>query len=188
MTEPTTGDRQVVDAVLAGDREAFRVLVDRESWSVINVCRRVLGDPTEAEDAAQDTFTRAYQALATYRGDGPFGAWLRRIALRVAIARLATRRQTSRLDDELVDPRVARLSSGENPETLYLGLEYRADVIDAIATLPATQRDVVLLRFFDDLTLQDIAHITDNPIGTVKSRLSRGVTSLRDQLSARSVS
>lgn len=187
MIEPTTSDRRVVDAVLAGDREAFRVLVERESRSVIGVCRRVLGDPTEAEDAAQDTFTRAYQALATYRGDGPFGAWLRRIALRVAIARLATRREASRLDDELLDPRVARLASGEDPETAYLGLEYRADVIDAIAALPASQRDVVLLRFVDDLTLQDIARITDNPIGTVKSRLSRGVTTLRDQLSARSV-
>ena len=71
VIEPTTSDRQVVDAVLAGDREAFRVLVERESWTVIGVCRRVLGDPTEAEDAAQDTFTRAYEALATYRGDGP---------------------------------------------------------------------------------------------------------------------
>jgi RNA polymerase sigma-70 factor (ECF subfamily) len=186
VIEPTTSDRQVIDAVLAGDREAFRVLVDRESRQVIGVCRRVLGDPAEAEDAAQDTFTKAYEALATYRGDGPFGAWLRRIALRVAIARLATRRQASRLDDELVDPRVARLASGEDPEARYLGLEHRADVVDAIAALPPAQRDVVLLRFYDDLTLQDIARITDNPIGTVKSRLSRGIATLRQQLGARS--
>ena len=95
MIERTATDRQVVDAVLAGDREAFRVLVDRESGNVIGVCRRVLGDPLEAEDAAQDALTKAYQALATYRGDGPFGAWLRRIAVRVAIARLAARQYTS---------------------------------------------------------------------------------------------
>lgn len=187
VIEPTTSDRQVVDAVLAGDREAFRVLVDRESWAVIGVCRRVLGDVSEAEDAAQDTFSKAFQSLASYRGDGPFGAWLRRIALRVAIARLAARHQTTRLDDELIDPRVARLTAGEDPEATYLGVEYRADVIDAIAALPTAQRDVVLLRFFDDLTLQDIARVTDNPIGTVKSRLSRGVTTLRDELRARSV-
>jgi RNA polymerase sigma-70 factor (ECF subfamily) len=187
VIEPTTSDRQVVDAVLAGDREAFRVLVDRESRTVIGVCRRVLGDPVEAEDAAQDAFTKAYQALATYRGDGPFGAWVRRIALRVAIARLASHRRTSPLDDELIDPRAARFGSRDDPETLVLGLEYRADVLDAIAALPAPQREVVLLRFFDDLTLQDIARITDNPLGTVKSRLSRGVTTLRDQLTARSV-
>jgi len=187
VIEQTISDRQVIDAVLAGDSEAFRVLVERESRTVIGVCRRVLGDPAEAEDAAQDAFTKAYQALATYRGDGPFGAWLRRIALRVAIARLATRRQASRLDDELVDPRIARLTSGEDPEARYLGLEYRADLIDAIAALQPAQRDVVLLRYFDDLTLQDIARITDNPIGTVKSRLSRGISTLRHQLSARSV-
>ena len=187
MIERTATDRQVVDAVLAGDREAFRVLVDRESGSVIGVCRRVLGDPLEAEDAAQDALTKAYQALATYRGDGPFGAWLRRIAVRVAIARLAARQYTSPLDDEVVAPRVTGRGSRDDPETLVLGLEYRADVVAAIAALPAPQREVVMLRFFDDLTLQDIARLTDNPIGTVKSRLSRGVTTLREQLTARSV-
>ncbi len=187
MIEATTSDRQVVDAVLAGDREAFRVLVERESRTVIGVCRRVLGDPVEAEDAAQDAFTKAYQALATYRGDGPFGAWVRRIALRVAIARLASRRLTSPYDDELIDRRGQRFGSPDDPEALVLGREYGADILDAIASLPAPQREVVLLRFFDDLTLQDIARVTDHPIGTVKSRLSRGVTTLRDQLTARSV-
>lgn len=186
MLEPTTGDRQVVDAVLAGDREAFRVLVDRESRPVIGVCHQILGDPLEAQDAAQDAFTHAFQALATYRGDGPFGAWLRRIAIRVAIARLAARRDIIRLDAELIDPRTASLRSPDDPEAQALDVEHRADILGAVANLPAIQRDIVLLRFYGDLSLEEIARVTSHPIGTVKSRLSRGVASLRDQVTPRS--
>ena len=186
MIAPTTSDRQIVDAVLAGDREAFRVLVERESRSVIGICYRIVGDPTDAEDVAQDAFTQAYQALATFRGDGPFGAWLRRIAIRAAIARLAARRDVTTLDGETVDPRAAMLKSDDDPEKHVLGQEHRAAIIDAVATLPSAQRDVIMLRFFGDLSIQEIASVTRHPIGTVKSRLSRGVTSLREQLTPRS--
>lgn len=185
MIAPTTSDRQVVDAVLAGDREAFRVLVERESRPVIAVCRRILGDPIEAQDSAQDAFAQAYRALATFRGDGPFGAWLRRIAVRVSIARLAARREVIRLDGETVDPRAAMLKARDDPEAHALDVEYRAAIRAAVATLPVPQREVVLLRFYGDLSLEEIAQVTRHPIGTVKSRLSRGVTGLRAQITSR---
>ena len=188
MIAPTASDRQIIDAVLAGHREAFRVLVERESYAVIGVCGRILGDRVEAEDVAQDAFTQAYKALATFRGDGPFGAWLRRIAIRVAIARLAARREVIRLDGEAVDPRAAMLRSPDDPEARALDVEHRAAIFDAVATLPDSQREVILLRFYGDLSLQEIARVTSHPIGTVKSRLSRGVASLREQFTSRPVS
>jgi len=186
VIEPTTSDRQVVDAVLAGNRDAFRVLVEREARAVIGVCHRILGDPAEAQDVAQDAFTQAYQALATFRGDGPFGAWLRRIAIRIAIARLTVRRASSTLDGDELDPRVAMLRSDDDPEAHVLGLEHRAALLESITALPKAQREVVMLRFYGDFSLDEIARITNHPIGTVKSRLSRGVTILRDQLTSRS--
>jgi RNA polymerase sigma-70 factor (ECF subfamily) len=186
VIESTTSDRQVVDAVLAGDRDAFRVLVERESQAVTELCRRILRDPVEAQDAAQDAFVKAYGSLATFRGDGPFGAWLWRIAARVAIARLAARRDVVSLDGQTVDPRAALLKADDDPEAAVLGEEHRAAIFDAVATLPLAQREVVLLRFFGDLSIQEIARVTSHPIGTVKSRLSRGVTSLRQQLTPRS--
>src|SRR3954471_11508538 len=85
-------DLEIVRAVLAGNREAFRVLVDRESGSVIRVCYRVLGDLHEAEDIAQETFVTAYRSLASWRGDGPFGAWLARIAVRLAVRQAGRRK------------------------------------------------------------------------------------------------
>jgi RNA polymerase sigma-70 factor (ECF subfamily) len=188
VIDPTTNDRHVIDAVLAGDREAFRVLVDRESGMVINVCRRILRDPVEAHDVAQDTFVQAYQSLATFRGDGPFGAWLRRIAVRAAIARLSARPDLITLDGETLDPRAAALTSLDDPEASALNAEHRAAIIAAIGSLPVPQRNVVLLRFYGDLSLEEIARMTNYPLGTVKSRLSRGVSSLRDQLSTRSAS
>ena len=82
----------------AGDRDAFRFLVERESASVVRACHRVLGDLHEAEDAAQEAFVIAYRSLAGWRGDGSFGAWLGRIAVRNAIRRAKARRSVARID------------------------------------------------------------------------------------------
>jgi RNA polymerase sigma-70 factor (ECF subfamily) len=93
---PTNGsldERAIVAAVLGGDRDAFRRLVERESAAVIRACHRILGDHAEAEDAAQEAFVTAYRSLASWRSEGPFGAWLTRIAVRIAL-RQAGRRRT----------------------------------------------------------------------------------------------
>lgn len=186
MIQPSSEDRQLVDAVIAGDQEAFRTLIDRESQAVISVCHRIVRDPIEAQDVAQDAFLRAYRALATYRGDGSFGAWLRRIAVRVAVARLAARPDMIRLDAEALDPRAANLRSADDPEARSLESEGRTLILSAVEALPASQREVIMLRYYGDLSLQEIAALTSNPLGTVKSRLNRGVRVLREQLAARS--
>jgi RNA polymerase sigma-70 factor, ECF subfamily len=186
VLDPMATDRQIIDAVLAGDRDAFRFLVERESRMVINACHRVLGSPADAQDAAQEAFVRAYQSLATFRGDGPFGAWVRRIAVRVAVARLAAGDGTVSLDDaRRHDAAGVGRRSGADPVDRVLDDEERATLLDAVAHLPADQRDVVMLRFFGDRTVEEIARITDRPVGTIKSRLSRGVATLRDQFGAR---
>src|SRR5262245_50389877 len=75
-TRPSSSrdERAIVDAVLAGDRDAYRDLVERESAAVVRTCHRILGDLHEAEDAAQEAFVTAYRSLAGWRGEGPFGA------------------------------------------------------------------------------------------------------------------
>jgi RNA polymerase sigma-70 factor, ECF subfamily len=187
LIEPTLSDRQVIDAVLGGDRDAFRVLVERESGLVIEASRRILRDPVEAQDVAQDAFVLAFQALATFRGDGPFGAWVRRIAVRAAMARLASRPDLVWLDGDEGQSQASTLRSHDDPAGYALETEYRTTVIEAIRQLPTPQRAVVMLRFYGDLTLEEIAIATGHPIGTVKSRLSRGVAGLRDQVAPRSM-
>lgn len=185
MTDPTTTDREIVDAVLIGDTEAFRMLVDRESTSVIGICRRILRDPDEADDAAQEAFIQAYRALATFRGDGPFGAWVARIAARLATARVVARRDMVRLDSDDVHGWTSGLASDDNPELSALAGEEREAILAAIAALPARQRDAVALRFYGDLTLDEIAQATDSPLGTVKSRFHRGLGNLKESLRSR---
>ena len=183
MTHAAQSDRQLVDTVLGGDTGAFRVLVDREAAQVVAICRRILGSPTEAEDVAQDAFIRAYRSLATYRGDGPFAAWIARIAARQALARLVNRPDAAQLDETT---ETAATSSIDEPEAWALAGEQRAAVREAVAALPQPQRDVVALRFFRDLSIEEIAATTNTPVGTVKSRLHRGLANLRDSLPSRS--
>jgi RNA polymerase sigma-70 factor (ECF subfamily) len=186
VIEPSATDRQLVDAVLLGNSEAFRVLVDRVSPSVIGVSRRILGDPDEAQDVAQEAFIRAYRALATFRGDGAFGAWVSRIAARLALARIAARRDLASMPQDDQGQRDVPGLTSNDPEASALRGEQRTVLRDAIASLPLAQRNVVALRFYGDLSLEEIAALTTTPLGTVKSRLHRGMASLRERFASRS--
>ncbi|HUR15826.1 MAG TPA: sigma-70 family RNA polymerase sigma factor [Candidatus Limnocylindrales bacterium] len=186
MPEPSASglhDRRIVDAVLAGDRDSFRALVERESATVIAVCMSVLRDREEALDVAQDAFVQAYRALATYRGDGTFGAWIARIASRLAVARASTtaRRPVTTTDDINAYDVADVSGDGFDLERTVLGEERAAALRDAIERLPADQREVVNLRFFRDMPLEQIALETASPLGTVKSRLHRALQRLREQ-------
>jgi RNA polymerase sigma-70 factor (ECF subfamily) len=173
-------DRQVVERVLTGDRDAFRTLVDREGPAIIRACHRILGDLHEAEDASQEAFVTAFRALGTWRQDGPFGAWLTRIAVRVAIRRSQRRRSVTWLDP--MNPGGGDVPGGDDPATLTLRSERANDVRLALARLDEPYREVVALRFFGDLSLSEIADQTGRPLGTVKTHLHRGLLRLRASL------
>lgn len=171
-------ERAAVDAVLAGDRDAFRQLVERESAAVIRACHRILGDLHEAEDAAQEAFVTAFRSLAGWRADGPFGAWLTRIAVRIAIRRAKSRREVTWIDP--TDPsRGIDLPGGQDPAVSALRTERAAGIRSAVARLDEPYREVVLLRFFGELSLDEIAKQTGRPLGTVKTHLHRGLLRLR---------
>jgi RNA polymerase sigma-70 factor, ECF subfamily len=171
-------ERAAVEAVLAGDRDAFRFLVDRESAAVIRACHRVLGDLHEAEDAAQEAFVTAFRSLAGWRGEGPFGAWITRIAVRIAVRRAQRRREVSWIDP--ANPAGGLdVPGGPDPAINSLRAERAAGVRSAVARLDEPYREVVALRFFGDLSLDEIAAQTGRPIGTVKTHLRRGLLRLR---------
>ncbi|HEX7473635.1 MAG TPA: sigma-70 family RNA polymerase sigma factor [Candidatus Limnocylindrales bacterium] len=190
--------------MLRGDRDAFRVLVERESTSVVRACHRVLGDVRDAEDAAQESFVTAYRSLASWRGEGTFGAWMARIAVRVSLRQASRRRPVTWIDPisaESADPAHARTpadrasrsalmsgaidaASGQDPASLALRGEREVAVRAAVAGLDEPYREVVALRFFGDLSLAEIAAVSGRPLGTVKTHLHRGLGRLRDTLAA----
>ena len=190
------GDRQalvddtvVVRAVLDGDRDAFRVLVEREGPAVVRACYRVLGDLTAAEDIAQEAFVTAYRSLGTWRAEGPFGAWLARIAVRLAIRQAGRHRKVmwvspaAGLQGDLVDPAATlRSDAASDPERLAMRGERHRLVREAVSGLAEPYREVVALRFFGDRSLDEISVLTGRPLGTVKTHLHRGLARLRGHL------
>ena len=186
----TIDERQIVADVLAGDRDAFRALVERESRQVVAACARILGDRHEAEDVAQEAFVIAYRSLASWRSDGPFGAWLARIAVRLATRRAGQRRQVVWLDPLAADAdqpgrdrfRTSGAHDAVDPAHAVLRSERDAQLRAAVAALDEPYREVVALRFFAQRSLNEIAQTTDRPLGTVKTHLHRGLARLRRSL------
>jgi RNA polymerase sigma-70 factor (ECF subfamily) len=182
--EVRSDDAAIVRAVLAGDRDAYRLLVDREAAAVIRTCHRVLGDLGEAEDIAQEAFVIAYRSLASWRADGPFGAWLSRIAVRLAIRQAGRRKSiawaAAAATEDGEDP-MARLraDSTADPEGMAIRGERHQTVRRAVASLEEPYREVVALRFFAERSLDEIAILTGRPLGTVKTHLHRGLLRLR---------
>jgi RNA polymerase sigma-70 factor, ECF subfamily len=172
-------DRALVEAVIAGDQDAFGRLVERETGSVFRVCYRVLGRVHDAQDATQETFVIAYRALPTFRGDGSLAAWLARIATRQALRTAGRRTETASLDAETPDDGSGH---GIDPVSELVEAERAGAIRAAVAQLPEPYREVVVMRFFAELSLGEIAHATGRPLGTVKSHLHRGLARLRDRL------
>jgi RNA polymerase sigma-70 factor (ECF subfamily) len=183
-TRAALDEREVVAAVLSGDRDAFRRLVEQESRAVIATCTRILGDRSEAEDVAQEAFLTAYRSLASWRSDGPFGAWVSRIAVRLAIRHSAQHRQVVWLDpvfdgDPATATGHAAVPEDGDPAHSVLRSERDAGLRAAVVALEEPYREVVALRFFAERSLSEIAFLTDRPVATVKTHLYRGLARLR---------
>jgi RNA polymerase sigma-70 factor, ECF subfamily len=191
--EPATvlqvDDRTLVATIIAGDRDAYRLLVERESTTVFRCCYRVLGHIEDAQDVAQESFVAAYRSLETWRGDGSLRAWLAQIATRQALRAIGRRVRPASLDDS---PHGADVASGYDPTpdsdpVAALSLADRAaQVRDAVTKLPEPYRETIALRYFAELSIEEIARTLDRPVGTVKVHVHRGLERLRAALAEES--
>lgn len=173
-------DVQLVEAALR-DRHAYAALVRRYEWVLGRYVRRLLGRHLQAaDDVLQDVLIKAYVNLNDYDKSRPFGAWIYRIAHNEAISFL--RRQ--RAGPQIVDSADARLilervADHDNPEGTLQRSRTAEDVRKALAALDQRYRDVLVLRYLEERSYDEIADILEMPMGTVATLINRGLKQLR---------
>lgn len=155
-----------------GEVDAFCRLVEAYQVPVFNLCRRMLRDDLEAEDAAQESFLRAHRALKRYDPKRPFGTWLLSIASHRCIDILRHRRRHPQPDSQPVLER-NDADPSEGPEERLVRAQ-RRDAIDGLTQALAPQeRAVIVLRYWYDLSYEEIAAVLSLSVSAVKSRLHR---------------
>lgn len=174
-----------VAASQGGDALAFNRLVLKWEKAIFNLALRMLQDPDEAAEAAQEVFLSAFTNIRRFRRDAKFSTWLYRIAVNHCLTRLRKKPPGVHLSlDDNADEvtLVNRLASPGSHEQDLLREESRRRVRTAMQGLPAEQKAVVELKFFQDLTFEEISAICEAPLSTIKSRLYSGLESLKLRL------
>lgn len=181
MGDRPPDDTELADRARRGDREAFAWLVEMHREIAFRVAYLVTGSAADAEDAAQVGFVKAYTSLDRFRPGSPFRPWLLRI-----VANEAKNRRRSSGRRLFYESEAARHgASGDavpSPEAAVEAAERSRALFEAVNGLPERERLVVALRYFLELTEEETARICGVPRGTVKSRVSRALRRLRDEL------
>jgi RNA polymerase sigma-70 factor, ECF subfamily len=154
-----------------GDVEAFTHLLDTYEKPVFNLCYRMLGDGYEAEDAAQETFLRAYNGLGRYDAQRPFSSWLLSIAAHYCIDQIRRRRISTVSYDEI--PYLDPPDRSPGPEASFVREEDQQHVQKLLANLGTQDRAAVIMRYWYDMSYEEIGETLSLTVSAVKSRLHR---------------
>jgi RNA polymerase sigma-70 factor, ECF subfamily len=172
-------DAELVARVQRGDKQAFDLLVLKYQRKIMRLLSRMIRDPGEIEDVAQEAFIKAYRALPQFRGDSAFYTWLYRIAINTARNWLAqnNRRPSTPSAQENEDGETFdatdNLTDSSNPESEMASRQIADTVNKAINDLPEDLRNAIVMREIDGMSYEDIAESMSCPIGTVRSRIFR---------------
>ena len=182
-------DEELVAAFQDGDAAAFDLLVSRWDRRIHGAIYRVVGGDDDARDLCQEAFLKAYRGLGTFKREARFSSWLYQIAINVCRDRLRRRRGKVAVSlDEMEETRDGALRArAPSPLELVEARDVRHQVAAAMATLSAEEREVVILKEYQDLTFPEIAEALDVPLSTVKTRLYRGLAQLRHRLERQGV-
>lgn len=181
-------DHELVVRAQKGDKRAFELLVVKYQRKLARLLSRLVRDPAEVEDVAQEAFIKAYRALPNFRGDSAFYTWLYRIGINTAKNYLMAMGRRAPTSTEVEAEEAEGYEEGEQlrdintPESLALSREIGATVNAAIDGLPEELRTAIQLRELEGMSYEDIARIMDCPIGTVRSRIFRAREAISDKL------
>ena len=168
----------LVEACLAGQREAFDLIVERHRRAVYQLCYRFVANHEDASDLTQDVFVRAYRGLRNFRGRSSLATWLYRIGVNVCLNRVGART----LPTEPIAERQFVDQSADSGSDRLLKSERQAKVRAAIAQLPRKQRATLVLRVYHEMSHQEIAEALGSSVGAVKANFFHALGNLRKLL------
>ncbi|MFH2048524.1 MAG: RNA polymerase sigma factor [bacterium] len=185
-------ERQLVAKAQSGDFDAFLLLVNDHKGKVYNLALKMTGSVQDAEDIVQDTLVKAIDKIDQFRGESAFGTWLYSIALNQTRALLATNKRTDLMPVEEYLPsnnlhdnqeNSLRLFDWKDPHKLLEQNELRAIIDEAIETLPLKYKEAFILRYYEELSIKEVADLLGESVASAKSRVLRARLALRDHLS-----
>ena len=177
LSEFTT---EIIDSCRLGDRDAFRVLYDLYKDRVYSIALYFFhGDPTAASDVTQQVFLKLMTSIGQFRGDAEFSTWLYRMVVNACTDAARSRRPETTISDRT---RMEAFATPGSQEEDYARAQIANSVRTAVSVLPPKFRIAVLLRYFEDLSYEQMAKALDCSMGTVASRLSRGHRILAERL------
>jgi len=189
--EAEVSDAMAVERTLAGDRDAYRVLVERHSRTVYRMAYRIMGNAHDAEDVVQESFLRAYQKLKQFAGNANFGTWVYRIAANYAIDRIRQRNADEARreipskpgEDSLeVDPLSQVRDMSPSPERLAGSAQLADRMKAALAELSPAERTAIVMRHWDGCGIEEIAAVLKSNSNATKNTVFRAVQKLRRAL------
>jgi len=181
-------DAELVSRVQAGDKQAFDLLVIKYQRKIMRLLSRMIRDPAEIEDVAQEAFIKAYRALPQFRGDSAFYTWLYRIAINTARNWLAANKRAPSTPSAFENEEGETfnesdvLTDGSDPESEMASRQIAETVNKAINDLPEELRNAIVMREIDGMSYEDIAQSMNCPIGTVRSRIFRAREAIATRL------
>jgi len=181
-------DQQLVERVQRGDKQAFALLVSKYQRKLLRLLSRLIRDPAEVEDVAQETFIKAYRALPSFRGDSAFYTWLYRIGVNTAKNYLVAQGRRAPTTTGFNSEEAETFDDGEQlrdintPERLMMTRQIGDTVETAMQALPEELKTAIVLREIEGLSYEEIASIMDCPIGTVRSRIFRAREAIAERL------
>jgi RNA polymerase sigma-70 factor, ECF subfamily len=178
-------DKLLLQRCLTGDPQAIEMLVRDHQGTIFRLCFSILDDVKDAEDATQETFIAAVRALHSFRGDAVFNTWLYAIAVNICRRQLSRRGRQREVRSALQLEHSVGMSAPSDPEQTIIRHEVADSLLKAVSELDEKHRIPVVLRYFHDLSVPEIARVMQINEGTVHSRLSNARERLHGLMKAR---
>lgn len=173
-------DLELVQQVRNGKRQAYAELMRRYQQRVYWVARRIVGSHDDADDIAQEAFVKAYLALGDFRGDSSFFTWIYRIAVNLALNVVRKRQVVNYLRDSPVISSL--LPARENPHEELVAREAESRLQEAIRRLPEKQKAVFVMRYYDDMSYEEISEVLKTTVGGLKANYFHALKKVQEYM------